>query len=366
MTLPPGFEVVAGAERLHPIKADGVELMRLFRAKFALLPILPLLVHPLAQRRTAGHIAVAVRFAKRQQPGMILRPARVTRTPVEPDFIQPPDALRRQQPALVFAALPRHPASQPAQRFPFARDAGVAVLFRESHKPLVHFFPLRSRDVKDDAEGDQSPDSAGLSPAQQLAVVKEMAALQLKRLHEISERDILPSLDGIGIRILDFSDLDTSLRAGVVRFFKDEVLPVITPLGIDAARPFPMLPSLSINLAVLFEPEKDKKEGEPRLGVVPVPAALPRLVRVPGADSIYVRLETVVLSQLSTLFPGQVVRDVAAFRVLRDAELDIDDEGGGDRVTISAAAAQEAGIEASTGSLGQGLSVGIGCAHSIR
>jgi len=196
---------------------------------------------------------------------------------------------------------------------------------------LDEFFMVRVASLKNAiAEGDTAPDSAGMSPAQQLAVVKEMAALQLKRLHEISERDILPSLKGIGIRILDFNDLDASLRSGVIRFFKDEVLPVITPLGIDAARPFPMLPSLSINLAVLFEPDKDKQEGEPRLGVVPVPAVLPRMVRVPGADSTYVRLETVVLSQLSTLFPGQTVRDVAAFRVLRDAELDIDDEGGGD------------------------------------
>ncbi|MEO5760841.1 MAG: polyphosphate kinase 1, partial [Vicinamibacteria bacterium] len=82
------------------------------------------------------------------------------------------------------------------------------------------------------------------------------------------------------------------------------------------------------NLAVLFEPEK--AGGEPRLGVVPVPAVLPRLVRVPGAESTYVRLETVVLSQLGALFPGQAIRDAAAFRVLRDAELDIDDEGGDD------------------------------------
>jgi polyphosphate kinase len=196
---------------------------------------------------------------------------------------------------------------------------------------LDEFFMVRVASLKNAiAEGDTAPDSAGLSPAQQLAVVKEMAALQLKRLHEISERDIRPSLEAIGIRILDFSELDASLRAGVVRFFKDEVLPVITPLGIDAARPFPMLPSLSINLAVLLEPDPEKPGDEPRLGVVPVPAVLPRLVRVPGADSTYVRLETVVLSQLATLFPGQAVRDVAAFRVLRDAELDIDDEGGDD------------------------------------
>ena len=192
---------------------------------------------------------------------------------------------------------------------------------------LDEFFMVRVASLKNAvAEGDSAPDSAGLSPAQQLAVVKEMAALQLKRLHELSEKDVLPSLAAAGVRILDFADLDPSLRSVVVRFFKDEVLPVITPLGIDAARPFPMLPSLSINLAVLFEP--DKPGGEARLGVVPVPAALPRLVRVPGAEATYVRLETVVSSQLSALFPGQEVRDVSAFRVLRDAELDIDDEGG--------------------------------------
>ena len=196
---------------------------------------------------------------------------------------------------------------------------------------LDEFFMVRVASLKNAiAEGDTAPDSAGLSPAQQLAVVNETANLQLKRLHELSEKDVLPSLKAIGIHILDFADLEAALRPGVLRFFKDEVLPVITPLGIDAARPFPMLPSLSINLAVLFEPDKEKLAGEARLGVVPVPAVLPRLVRVPGADSTYVRLETVVMSQLSTLFPGQTVRDVAAFRVLRDAELDIDDEGGGD------------------------------------
>ncbi|MBK5255330.1 MAG: RNA degradosome polyphosphate kinase, partial [Vicinamibacteria bacterium] len=184
---------------------------------------------------------------------------------------------------------------------------------------LDEFFMVRVASLQNAiAEGDAAPDATGLSPAQQLAMVKEGASQQLKRLHELSERDVLPGLDAIGIRIVDFGDLDPALRPGVIRFFKDEVQPVITPLGIDTARPFPMLPSLALNLAVLFEPDQ-AGEG-PRLGVVPVPSVLPRLVRVPGADSTYVRLETVVLSQLSSLFPGQVVRDVAAFRVLRDAE----------------------------------------------
>ncbi len=215
-----------------------------------------------------------------------------------------------------------------------AEDAATPLAERAKFMAIVtnnldEFFMVRVASLKNAiAEGDTGPDAAGLSPAQQLALVREGAALQLKRLHELSERDVLPGLEAMGIRIVDFADLDPNLRPGVVRFFRDEVQPVITPLGIDAARPFPMLPSLSLNLAVLFEPEKGG--DDPRLGVVPVPAVLPRLVRVPGAESTYVRLETVVLSQLGSLFPGQVVRDVSAFRVLRDAELEIDDEGGGD------------------------------------
>ena len=194
---------------------------------------------------------------------------------------------------------------------------------------LDEFFMVRVASLKNAiAEGDAIPDSAGLSPAQQLAVVREMASLQLQKLHHLAASDVLPGLEKTGVRIVDFGDLDPGLRTGVVRFFKDEVLPVITPLGIDSARPFPMLPSLSMNLAVHLEPETSG--GEPRLGVVPVPSSLPRLVRVPGGEGVYVRLESVVRSQLESLFPGQVVRDAAAFRVLRDAELDIDDEGGGD------------------------------------
>jgi len=215
-----------------------------------------------------------------------------------------------------------------------AEDAATPLAERAKFMAIVtnnldEFFMVRVASLKNAvAEGDTGPDAAGLSPAQQLALVREGAALQLKRLHELSERDVLPGLEAMGIRIVDFADLDPNLRPGVIRFFRDEVQPVITPLGIDAARPFPMLPSLSLNLSVLFEPEK--AGDDPRLGVVPVPAVLPRLVRVPGAESTYVRLETVVLSQLGSLFPGQVVRDVAAFRVLRDSELEIDDEGGGD------------------------------------
>ena len=90
-----------------------------------------------------------------------------------------------------------------------------------------------------------------------------------------------------------------------------------------------MLASLSLNLAVLLGPAEG--DDEPRLAVVQVPGRLPRLVRPPGVEGlVHVLLEDVIWADLQDLFPGQEIRDVAAFRITRDAELDFDDEGGRD------------------------------------
>jgi polyphosphate kinase len=94
-----------------------------------------------------------------------------------------------------------------------------------------------------------------------------------------------------------------------------------------------MLASLSLNLAVLLGPAEG--EDEPRLAVVQVPSRLPRLVRPPGIEGmVHVLLEDVIWADLQSLFPGQEIRDVAAFRIARDSELDFDDEGGRDFLQV--------------------------------
>jgi len=112
----------------------------------------------------------------------------------------------------------------------------------------------------------------------------------------------------------------------LARYFADEVHPALTPLAIDVSRPFPHLASLSLNLALLLSPPN---EGEPpRLAVVQVPGRLPRLVRPPGADgNTYVFLEDVIRAELPTLFPGQTLLESTVFRISRDAEMELDDEG---------------------------------------
>ena len=110
-------------------------------------------------------------------------------------------------------------------------------------------------------------------------------------------------------------------------FFKDAVLPVLTPLAIDVSRPFPLLSSLSLNLAVLLDAAPG--ETDHRLAIVQVPTGLTRLVQISDADGAsFVLLEDVVRAHLPQLFPGQPILEASVIRLARDAELEFDDEGG--------------------------------------
>jgi polyphosphate kinase len=192
---------------------------------------------------------------------------------------------------------------------------------------LDEFFMVRVAALKHAVdEGDTAPDSAGLTPSQQLVFIAQRAHEMVERLHKTLTEEILPALATHGIRMLPVGDLEAGQRALLSRYFADEVHPALTPLAIDQSRPFPHLASLSLNLALLLSPTN---EGEaPRLAVVQVPGRLPRLVRPPGADgNTYVFLEDVIRAELPALFPGQVLLESTVFRISRDAEMELDDEG---------------------------------------
>jgi polyphosphate kinase len=199
---------------------------------------------------------------------------------------------------------------------------------------LDEFIMVRVAGLKNAvAEGDTAPDVAGLTPGQQLQQISERAHAMVDRLYEVLIGEILPGLAVHGIRIARVTEVEGAPRAALARFFNDEVLPALTPLAIDSSRPFPMLAGLSLNLAILLDPAPG--EEAPRLAVVQVPARLPRLVRPAGAEgTTYVLLEDIVRAELAVLFPGQAIRGTAAFRVARDSELDLDDEGGRDLLAV--------------------------------
>ncbi len=192
---------------------------------------------------------------------------------------------------------------------------------------LDEFFMVRVAGLKNAIhEGDTRPDDSGMTPSQQLDAVSERANTMLGELHTLVWDSLVPALAEQGILIRRLADLSAAERAAVSAYFKADVLAALTPLAIDMERPFPMLSTLSLNLAFWLRPADGGVEH--RLAVVQVPSGLSRLVRVAGASPTFVLLDKVICAESASLFPGQSVVESVTFRLSRDAELELDDEGG--------------------------------------
>ena len=193
---------------------------------------------------------------------------------------------------------------------------------------LDEFFMVRVAAVKraiDD--GETTPDPSGLTPADQLAAIRKRSHALVAALYRLVNEELRPALAAEGLRIVSLTDVGETRRAALAGYFREAVLPVLTPLAIDVSRPFPLLSSLSLNLALLLEAPPD--EPVRRLAIVQVPARLARLVQVAGGEGYtYVLLEEVIRAHLGLLFPGQVILESTVIRLARDAELELDDEGG--------------------------------------
>jgi polyphosphate kinase len=127
--------------------------------------------------------------------------------------------------------------------------------------------------------------------------------------------------------LLTFAELGDDRRAKLAAYFNASILPVLTPLAVDASRLFPLLSSLSVNIAVLLDAAAG--ETDHRLAIVQVPSGMSRLVRLPdSSDVAFVPLEEIIRAHLSQLFPGQPILETCVIRFARDAELEFDDEGG--------------------------------------
>ena len=193
---------------------------------------------------------------------------------------------------------------------------------------LDEFFMVRVAALQEAVEdGDLAPDLAGLTPAEQLAAVSDRTHAMGAALYDVTRAELLPALATHGIRILPWEELDGPRQTALGAFFRDAVLPVLTPLAIDISRPFPLISSLSLNLALLLDAAKG--DTARRLAIVQVPAALARLVKIPAAQGFqFVLLEEVIRAHLSQLFPGQPILETTVIRLARDAEMEFDDEGG--------------------------------------
>jgi polyphosphate kinase len=208
-----------------------------------------------------------------------------------------------------------------------AEDPGNRLLERVKFLAILgsnldEFSMVRVAGLKQQVEAgvtEVSPD--GRTPAQQLEVVRQEAAALMGAARACLEERLLPELAAAGIHVRAYASLDASARASLRAWFERTVFPVLTPLAFDPGRPFPHISNLSLNLAVLIR----DLDGHERFARVKVPGTLPRLVLVPttGSERLFVWLEDVVAAHLEALFPGMQVLESHPFRVVRNADFDI-------------------------------------------
>jgi len=186
------------------------------------------------------------------------------------------------------------------------------------------FFMTRVSALKDQVAGgvmERSPD--GLTPRQELAAIRTALGPLFAEARDYLLDSLLPELLRQGIAIEAFSALSGRQRQQLARHFEQEVFPVCTPLAIDPGHPFPFISNRSVNLAVRLH----DVEGRKRLARLKVPNVLSRFVAVDAeaGRQTFVLLEELLGAHLEALFPGMVIDTVAAFRVIRDADLEIQD-----------------------------------------
>ena len=146
---------------------------------------------------------------------------------------------------------------------------------------------------------------------------------------------LLPQLAAHGVRLVDWEHLTKPQRAEASRVFETEISPVLTPLSLDAAHPFPYVSNLSTSWAFRLQ---DPATGESVLVRVKVPGEVPQWLRVragvPRGERVYVGLAQVIAANACTLFPGMEIESASLFRVCRDAEVEIDDDGESKRALV--------------------------------
>lgn len=210
-----------------------------------------------------------------------------------------------------------------------ADDAAVPLLERARFlaifaRNLDEFFQIRVSGLieqRDEWIGVRSPD--GLTAFEQLRQIRARCLELTERARATLERQVLPALEAEGIRILDVDALEREERDVVRAHFDDQIFPVLTPLSVDPAHPFPYVSDLSLNIAAMVI---DPVSAERRFVRVKVPPSLRRLVPMPGGERL-VPLERIIGAHLERLFPEMEVASWDIFRVTRDADLDMHDEG---------------------------------------
>jgi polyphosphate kinase len=284
--------------------------------------------HPPARRKPAAHTAKVDRPGKSDKPGEVEKPA-----PRQPEPEPPP-----QQPRRIGLDSPDRFINRELSWLDFnmrvieeAENARHPLLERLrfisiSASNLDEFISVRVAGLVGQVGsgiGAISPD--GLTPAQQLATVRDRthALLQRQQTVWLELRELLRRA---GLEVVEAAALSETEMAWLDHWFMERVFPVVTPLAIDPAHPFPFIPNMGLVMALQLQREED---GQFMRGLLPLPSTVDRFVRLPPTPAGTVRfvaLETLVALFLSRVFPGFLVAGQGLFRLIRDTDVEFEEE----------------------------------------
>ncbi len=201
---------------------------------------------------------------------------------------------------------------------------------------LDEYFMIRVAGIEDQYQaGIQDRTIDGYTPAEQLEKIRTMVLQQLTQRNECFYNNLLPAMQKEGIEFLRVAELSATRQRALSNFFRKEIYPVLTPLAFDTGHPFPFMSNLSLNLAIELE---DEEGGSLKFARVKVPSILPRLLQLNDIkgfnddDGIirFIWLEDLIENNLAHLFPKMKITKSHLFRLIRDADIEIEEDEAGD------------------------------------
>lgn len=188
---------------------------------------------------------------------------------------------------------------------------------------LDEFFMVRVAGLRGQVRaGVKTPSPEGLTPAQQLAAINERVAT-LMRWQQEKWLGLIAELREAGIAVIGAGEVTAGEKRWLDAYFTAHLYPVLTPIAIDPAHPFPFIPNRGLSVVVELLRGQHRSQIN---GLIPIPALVERFIRLPGEARRYIRLEELLRLYFDELFPGFQVKSSGFFRVLRDSDVEVEEE----------------------------------------
>lgn len=228
-----------------------------------------------------------------------------------------------------------------------AKDKSIPLLERLkfvsiTSSNLDEFYMVRVASLKDMVHADyRKKDIAGMTPSEQLSAINEKTRELVDSQYYTYNRSLVPLMRANNIHIVEkFENLTEEQAAFVDRYFEESVYPVLTPMAVDASRPFPLIRNKTLNIAALLSSRKEEKHKEAvEFATVQVPSVLPRLVQIPANPAedngenvcqTFILLEQIIEKNIDKLFLNYKVLCAHPYRIMRNADLTIDEDEAAD------------------------------------